>query len=199
MDRAKGVAFVLAVSLASVACGGTDQDLQFGPELSSQYAITVDDDGLSNPQTQVDPSDPLSPPDDPSGSSEPDLPVENTCGDGTCTSGEESCSTCPADCGSCPKGFCGDGVCSGMIGEYVGNCPDDCPGSCGDGICHATESCCDCCEDCCPSPDGHQLSLQCVACQLDDSDDDPVLTTLPEKDATGVRPPDGPPPDGFGQ
>lgn len=94
------------------------------------------------------------------------------CGDGICH-GAEQCylqpgnttepGNCPADCQKPGTGGCGDGACTGSLGETCSTCPQDCgtcPTGCGDGKCDnrfcggtfTREDCVSCPQDCgtCP-------------------------------------------------
>lgn len=73
------------------------------------------------------------------------------CGDGVCTGAiGENCATCAEDCGSC----CGNGICEPALGEDCATCEEDCGACefCGDGICNegSGETCANCFEDCGP-------------------------------------------------
>lgn len=73
------------------------------------------------------------------------------CGDDLCTGviGETTLS-CPQDCGGA---YCGDASCGS--GETCTNCSEDCgscPASCGNGLCEPSEDCCSCSSDCSTCP-----------------------------------------------
>jgi hypothetical protein len=76
------------------------------------------------------------------------------CGDGICQSGEDW-QNCPEDCD--PPNTCGNGICESY--ESPTNCPEDCLELyCGDAICTALigETCETCSQDCGFCPDNYQ-------------------------------------------
>lgn len=69
------------------------------------------------------------------------------CGDGVCTGAiGEDCATCAEDCGAC----CGNRTCEPGRGEDCATCPTDCGACCGNGTCELTrgETCLTCATDC---------------------------------------------------
>lgn len=110
------------------------------------------------------------------------------CPAGSCPprDGTRSCCVISSTPTPTPSLWCGDGVCSGSIGESCSNCETDCgvcsppPGPyCGDNICNNGETNCTCATDCsgtCPSPASCSVSLSPSSVNMY-TDDSPFTIT----------------------